>query len=97
MYKAVGDLHGMTVEDVMSVVESVIRVARVNLKKNGSFKLGGDITLTSETEQVEYGDGGETSGTWALHGNQAAYDPKEDVCEGGEEETSDAMGSDSDE
>ena len=87
----------MTVEDVKSVVEPVIRVARVNLKKNGSCKLGGDITLTFETETVEYGDGDETSGTWALHENQAVYDPKEDVCEGGEEKTSDAMGSDSDE
>ena len=97
MYKAVADLHGMTVEDVKGVVESVIRVARCNLKKNGSFKLGGDIKLTFETEKVEYGDGGETSGTWTLRENQAVYDPEEDVGEGGEEETSDAMGSDNDE
>ena len=96
MYKAVAELHSMTVEDVKGVVESVIRVARCNAKKNGSFKLGGDIKLTFETERVEYGDGGETSGTWTLCENQAVYDPEEEVGDGGEEETSDAMGGDSD-
>ena len=44
-YKDVAEKTGLKQGDVKSVMESVFEIAAVELKKNGSFKLGGMLNM----------------------------------------------------
>merc|ERR1712157_17830 len=44
-YSAVAETTGLKVKDVKGVMEGIVAVAAEQLKKNGSFKLGGALNM----------------------------------------------------
>merc|ERR1712061_918456 len=44
-YESVAETSGLKAKDVKAVVEAIVTVAAEQLKKNGSFKLGGALNL----------------------------------------------------
>ena len=58
---------------VKGVVESVMIVAADQLKKNGTFKLGGSTSLKLKTTNASASDN-EVSGSWILEEDGATYD-----------------------